>query len=106
MCKVSWIKKSIHNMESANKTCTVKLLQEFFGRKAFHDMESTLWYFPQCGKYNLNFLHWGNYIVDCPLHRKNGKKLSTKLEVKNLCSTMCKVSWIKKSIHIWQCGKC
>ena len=88
-------KNSIHNVESrkyANKTSTVLYQKEFCGTNSvsLHYMENTLWYFPQCGKYNLNFLHWGNYIVDCPLHRKNGKKWSTKLEVKNLCSTMCK----------------
>ena len=69
MCKVSWTKKSIHSVESANKTSTVKYLQEFCGRKAFHDMESTLCYFPQCEKYNLNFSHCGN--VDFPLRRKS-----------------------------------
>ena len=43
-------KKSILN----NKTSKAKELEEF----CFHNMESTLWYFPQCGKYNLKFPHY------------------------------------------------
>ena len=30
-----------------------------------------MWYFPQCGKYNLNFPHCENYNVDLPLRGKN-----------------------------------
>ena len=42
---------------------TLKKLTWFIGRNAnsFHNVESTLWYFPQCGKYNLNFPHCENY---------------------------------------------
>ena len=83
-CKVSWIEKSLHNRESrkyADKT--VKLLKEFCGSNtdSFHDIENTLWYFPQCGKYNLSFPHCGNYNVDFPIYKKNGLKFSSKLEV-------------------------
>ena len=75
MCKISWINKSIHNVESgkyANKTSTVKKLQEFCGRKAFLNLESTLWYFTRCGKPNLNFADWKNYNVDFLIH---GRKM-------------------------------
>ena len=40
--------------------------KELCGRIAdsYHNMESTLRYFPQCGAYNLNFPYCGNYHVD------------------------------------------
>ena len=43
----------------ANKISTVKQLKGFCGRNTdnFHSMEITLEYFPQCGKYILNFPH-------------------------------------------------
>ena len=60
MWKGSWIRNSIHNMESGNyaiKTSTVYQLKEFCGRNAdsVHNMEITFWHFPKYGKYNMNF---------------------------------------------------
>ena len=59
-------------------------LKEFCGRNddTVHNMESTLWYFPQYGKYSLNFPHCWNYDVDFPLRGKSGSKFSAQLEVK------------------------
>ena len=69
-------KNSIHNVESrkyAKKTSTVKELKEFErNTDSVHNMKSTLRYFAQCGKYNLNFPHCVNYNVDFPLRGKNG----------------------------------
>ena len=68
----------------------LKKLNELCGRSAdsFHNMESTLWYFSKCGKYNLNFPYCGNYNVDFPLCEKNGLFHKTGSKI----STMCKVN--------------
>ena len=47
-------------------------------------MESTSWYFPQCGKYNLNVPNCGYLNVYFPLHGSKALKSSEKLEVKQL----------------------
>ena len=60
MSNVSWIKNSTHNVESgmfANKNPKVnKFVEELL---IVSIVESTLWYFPQCWLYNLNFTHCG-----------------------------------------------
>ena len=83
----------VENGECSNKTSTDRLLKEFCGSNTdgFHDIASTLWYFPQCGMYNLKFPHCGNYNVDFPIRRKISLKFSAKVEVNNLCSTIYKV---------------
>ena len=83
MYKGSWIKSSIHNVETekyTSKASTVKLLKDLFGRNtdSAHNMESTLWYFPQYGKYNLSFPYCGNYNLDFPPHGKNGLNFFSK----------------------------
>ena len=79
-----WIKNPTYGESRKYADKTVKLLKECCesNTDSFHDIESTLWYFPQCGKYNLNFPHCGNYNVDFPLCGKNGWKFSAKLEGK------------------------
>ena len=39
---------------------------EFCGRStdSFYNMEITLWYFPQCGKYNLNCENYNVDLID------------------------------------------
>ena len=74
----------VGNGKCGNKTSTVKWLNEFCRRntESVHNMKSTFWYLPQCGKYNVNFPHCGNYNVYFPIHGKNYLKFSAKLEVK------------------------
>ena len=46
----------------AMRIVTVKKLNRFCGRNAnsFHNVVTSLWYIPQCEKYNLNVPHCGN----------------------------------------------
>ena len=69
-------------------------------------MESTLWYFSQCGKYNLKFPHFVNCNVKLSTMQKERLETFHKTgRKKRGCSTMCKVSWIKVSIHNVERGK-
>ena len=74
-------RKSVGSIEEIGKKCYKCLTMwivtdknQFCGRNtdSFHNKESILWYFPQCGNYNVNF----------PLQGKNGLKFSTKHKVK------------------------
>ena len=44
----------------------------------FHNVESTLWYYPQYGKYNLNLLNCRNHNVDFCTTLKDWLKISHK----------------------------
>ena len=61
-----------------NKTSIAKKFKECCVRYAdsYHNVGVILWYFPQCGKYNLHFPHCGNQYFEIqyksPFMVKNG----------------------------------